>query len=76
MTENFIATNKKIWGMQNIITYSPFISFGILFNGIYYENLFVLFIGFICAVLSFFGLLCQCGLDLRDEIEHAKKEDA
>ena len=66
---------KRIWGMQNIITYSPFMSFGILFNGIYYENWFVLFIGFICVVLSFFGLLCQCGLDLRDEIEHAKKED-
>lgn len=60
--------------MSSLITYSPFLSSGVVFVGIYYENWGIILLGVVCMIASFFGLLCKCGSDFRDEIERANKE--
>jgi len=61
--------------MSNLISVSPFLSFGVVAIGIHYEIWYVVFPGVIFVILSFFTLLCKCGSDLRDEVERANRGD-
>ncbi len=57
--------------MPSIITYSPFLSVGVLVLGIYYDSFYVSLVGFCLMVASIVVLLQECGSDFREEIERA-----
>ena len=57
--------------MSRIITFSPFISFSVLFLGIEYKHIHIILFGIILVILSMLMVLCACGSELRDEIERA-----
>ena len=61
--------------MSNLITISPFLSFGVVAIGIHYGFLYLVLLGVIFIILSFFALLCKCGSDMRDEVKRANRQD-